>query len=79
MNTKKIEKKILGWFKKKDKKVSVKENFLLNHVIDSFDLIDLIVFIEKEFKIKFKNQDFSDLNFATVNNISKIISKKYEK
>ncbi len=79
MNTKKIEKKILGWFKKKDKKVSVKENFLLNHVIDSFDLIDLIVFIEKEFKIKFKNQDFSDLNFATVNNISKIINKKYEK
>tara|TARA_Y100000768_G_C23894245_1_gene641734 strand:+ start:229 stop:468 length:240 start_codon:yes stop_codon:yes gene_type:complete len=79
MNTKKIEKKILGWFKKKDKKVSVKENFLLNHVIDSFDLIDLIVFIEKEFKTKFKNQDFSDLNFATVNNISKIINKKYEK
>jgi acyl carrier protein len=78
MKKKEVENKILNWFKKKNKKVLIKENFLLNNTIDSFDLINLIVFIEKEFDIKFENHDFSDPNFATIKNITKIVLS-YEK
>jgi len=78
MKKKEVENKILNWFKKKNKKVLIKENFLLNNTIDSFDLINLIVFIEKEFDIKFENHDFSDPNFSTIKNITKIVLS-YEK
>ncbi len=75
MKLEEIENKIKKWFIKKDKKVLLKDNFLSKGIIDSFDLIDLIVFLEKEFKVKFENQDFADPDFSTIKNISKIVYK----
>ena len=54
MQDKYIEKKIINWFKKREKKINLNENFLTNNVLDSFDIIDLISYLEKEYDIKFK-------------------------
>tara|TARA_B100001057_G_C22867037_1_gene957008 strand:+ start:5934 stop:6170 length:237 start_codon:yes stop_codon:yes gene_type:complete len=73
-----IEKKIRFWFKKKNKKLNINENFLNNNNLDSFDMIEFITFLEKEYEIKFKAQDYQNPDFATIKNISKLI-QKYKK
>ena len=70
-----IEKKILNWFKKKNKKIKKNENFLNNNVLDSFDVIDLISYIEKEFEIKFKPKDYQNPNFAKLKQLIRLIKK----
>ena len=66
----------------------IKQNINLKEYkfkLDKKTITNVLIEIPKEIhsrektNYKFKNQDFSDLNFATVNNISKIINKKYEK
>ena len=74
MNNKDIEEIILSWFKKKNIKLKdLKENFIYSKKIDSMDSIQLIIFIEKKFKYKFKKKDLMASNFFTVNKITKII------
>ena len=34
-----IEKVISEWFKKKEKKLSINQNFIKSNIIDSFDLL----------------------------------------
>jgi|TARA_B100000424_G_C22620878_1_gene345052 acyl carrier protein len=74
MNNKDIEEIILSWFKKKNIKLKdLKENFIYSKKIDSMDSIQLIIFIEKKFKYKFKKKDLMASNFFTVKKITKII------
>ena len=75
MQDKYIEKKILNWFKKRKKKINLNENFLTNNILDSFDIIDLISYLEKEYDIKFKPQDLQEENFATVKRLIYFIKK----
>ena len=75
MSDKYIEKKIISQFEKKGKKIKKNENFFHNNIIDSFDVIDLISFIEKEFDIKFKSTDYQNPNFPILKNLVKIIKK----
>ena len=70
------EKKILfEWFAKKKIKIKENDNFLTKSIIDSFDMIELIQFIEKKFDIKFKPEDYQDPNFASIRKIAKLINK----
>ena len=48
-----IEKVISEWFKKKEKKLSINQNFIKSNIIDSFDLMELITFCEKYYDIRF--------------------------
>lgn len=74
MNKKDIEEIILSWFKKKNIKLKdLKENFIYSKKIDSMDSIQLIIFIEKKFKYKFKKKDLMVSDFFTVKKIAKII------
>ena len=74
MNKKDIEEIILSWFIKKNIKLKdLKENFIYSKKIDSMDSIQLIIFIEKKFKYKFKKKDLMSSNFFTVKKIIKII------
>ena len=73
-----IQNKILEWFKKKKIKKKIYKNFLEDNTLESFDLIDLISYIEKEFKIRFSPEDYQDPKFATINNIVKLIKKYSE-
>ena len=76
IESKLIEKKIISWFKKKKKKISSKQDFLNENILDSFDLIDFVVFLEKEFSIKFDPEDFSNQSFPIIKDLAKIIKKK---
>ena len=77
-NNKIIEEEILLWFRKRKKKIDKKKNFLEHQYLDSFDIIDLVSFLEKKFKIKFKNTDYQNPNFATIKNLILLIKKYSE-
>jgi len=73
-----IEKVISEWFKKKEKKLSINQNFIKSNIIDSFDLMELITFCEKYYDIRFREKDFNNEKFSSIKNISKII-KNHQK
>jgi len=49
------------------------ENLFSSSVIDSFGLIDLVVYIEKEFSIDIDFEDLNEDNFSTINSITSFI------
>ncbi len=70
----KIETIIYKWIKKKTKDVKLDQNLISNNIIDSFDMMTLIIFCEKEFKIRFKEKDLIDKNFKSISKIASMIS-----
>ena len=57
-------------------KISTKDNFLKNGIIDSLMFMKFILEIEKKFKIKIQtNLLFSGTNSGTINGIKKLILK----
>ena len=70
----KIETIIYDWIKKKTKNVKLNQNLISNNIIDSFDMMELIIFCEKEFKIRFKEKDLIDKNFKSIAKIALMIS-----
>ena len=70
----KTETVIYKWVKKKEKNVKLNENLISNSIIDSFDMMELIIFCEKEFKIKFKEKDLINKNFTSIQKIALIVS-----
>ena len=69
-----IEKKIIYWFKINKKKIT-KKNFLEEGLLDSFDMISLISYIENDLNVKFKPTDFQKRNFATIKNLVDLVKK----
>jgi acyl carrier protein len=69
-----IEKIIYKWIKKKEKNVKLNQNLISNNIIDSFGMMELIIFCEKEFKIQFKEKDLNSKSFTSIRKISLIIS-----
>lgn len=74
--SKQIERIILSWFYKKKKKITSDQDFLNENIIDSFDLIEFVIFLEKKFNIKFKPEDLSNQSFPIIKKLAKIIEKK---
>ena len=68
------EKLIYNWIKKKEKNLKINQNLIKEKIIDSFDMMELIIFCEKEFKIKFKEKDLIDKKFYKHSKIALIIS-----
>lgn len=71
-----IEEVIKNWFKVKKKKFFINKNLFKIGVIDSFEVIDFILFLEKEFKIKFKSSELQNPNFMIIKNLISLIKKK---
>jgi acyl carrier protein len=73
-----IEKNIYEWIKKKNREVKLNENLLKNRTLDSFNMMELIIFCEKKFQIRFKDIDLNNKNFTSIKKIASVISK-YQK
>ena len=69
-----IETTIYNWIKKKEKNIKLTDNLNSNNIIDSFEMMELIIFCEKEFKIKFQEKDLINENFKSIKKIASIIS-----
>tara|TARA_B100000586_G_C19946421_1_gene357756 strand:+ start:427 stop:687 length:261 start_codon:yes stop_codon:yes gene_type:complete len=79
---KKIEKKLINYFKKnyqsikKLKKIPMNKSLVELGYLDSFAVIDLITFIEKEWSIVIDNEDVSREKMGSINKMIKLISNK---
>lgn len=69
-----IEKTIYEWIKKKDKNIKLNDKLNSNNIIDSFEMMELIIFCEKEFKFQFQEKDLIDENFKSIKKIASTIS-----
>jgi len=56
--------------------VDIDARYIDSGLIDSFDMINLIDYIEELYKIKFSSQDFQDPRFFTVRGLCELISEK---
>jgi|MDSV01.2.fsa_nt_gb acyl carrier protein len=76
MEQNQIKNWILNYIKKK-KKINIDEeiNFIEKKIFDSLDLMNLILDIEKKYKIKLSQKNFDNPEFFKVSGLSKIISK----
>lgn len=45
-----------------------------NGFVDSLFAIEIVVFLEKEFKIKIKNKEITKDNFRNINNIANVVA-----
>ena len=54
------------------------DHLLEQRFIDSMGLLDIIVFVEDTYKISIDNEDVSNSNFATVQNIAEYVQKKLD-
>ena len=72
------EKIILLWFKKKKIKIESKEDIFLKNKLDSFAFIELLLYIERKFKVKFSNKNFFTKKELTIKNLVSEIKKKSE-
>ena len=73
-NHRKINEKLIKFFFKK--KINNNLDLFDTGNLDSIRLIELIIFIEKEFKIKISEKDLTIKKFNSIEKISKIILKK---
>ena len=76
MKKNEIKKIIENWFIKKRKKINVEKNLLKEGIIDSFEVIDFIIYLENSFKIKFESTEFQNPKFMIIKNIINLIYKK---
>ena len=80
MKKKIIIKNILKNFFKKNlkinKKIDTNDDLFKKNIVDSFNIIQIILFIEKNFKVKVKNNEVNKINFKSLNNLEKYIIKK---
>lgn len=76
MKKKDIEKILKAWFYKKKKRFISNKNLFDEGVIDSFEVIEFISYVEEKFKIKFKSHEFQNPKFMIIKNIINLIEKK---
>jgi acyl carrier protein len=78
--TKNILKFIHDTFPRARQKNAMPNDFLLEQrFIDSMGLLDVIVFVENTYKISINNEDVTNNNFATVQNIAEYVQRNLEK
>ncbi|SDE78862.1 Acyl carrier protein [Pricia antarctica] len=56
--------------------IDLEEDLLGNGIVDSLGMMQLVVFLEKEFKVKIAPEDMTVENFNTVSSISEYLSTK---
>ena len=50
-------------------------NLLANHLLDSFDMVNLVTDIEEEFSIELDPEDILPENFASLQKIQELVEK----
>lgn len=58
------------------RKVPESDSLLGSGIIDSTGVLELIAFLEQEYKVKFEDQELVAENFDSINNIKAFISRK---
>ena len=53
--------------------VDIDDRYIDSGLIDSFDIINLVIYIESFYSIKFSSDDFQDSRFFTINGLSALI------
>ena len=76
MNKENVRTKIYAWFKKKKIKIRENDNILKDQILDSFDIIDFITFVENSFSIKFDKEELQDVSLLKIKKFIKLIEKK---
>ena len=56
--------------------VDIDDRYINSGLIDSFEIINLIIFIESSYNIKFSSDDFKDSRFFTINGLSELVLDK---
>ena len=64
---------LIKYFKQQNKKVLPDTELFKSGLLDSIDMIDLVMFLEEEYEIKIPETSLKLENFNTVKNISNII------
>lgn len=62
----------------KSKRFSNKDNLFERMILDSFYVVQLIVYLEEKLGVVFRFEDLINKNFRTVDNIVKMLTKKIE-
>jgi acyl carrier protein len=76
---------LMAYFSKKndlseyDNEVLPQLNYFDEGLIDSFGIIELVMNIEKDFKVKFPNDAFQDRRFSTLQGLAEIIEEQKSK
>jgi len=73
-----IKKKIKGFLEKYIKKVDIDEDedIFQSRLVNSLFAMQLVLFVEKEFKIKAGNEDLDLKNFSSINAIADFVTRK---
>ena len=59
-----------------EEKINLSTNLIQDEIIDSYGIVDLVSFLETEFKIKFKETEILADNFESINRIVNFIHSK---
>ena len=73
MNKLKEINNLIKYFKQQNKKVLPDTELFKSGLLDSIDMIDLVMYLEEEYEIKIPETSLKLENFNTVKNISNII------
>ncbi len=63
-------------FSKKGYPHPLDASFLENGIVDSMNILELVMFVEENFKIKVADQDIIPDNFDSVSKLARYISRK---
>ncbi len=75
----KVREVVLLFFNERDietDKLNDNDDILFSGVIDSFQIVELIGFLEAEFNIEFQDDDINEENFKTIGNIIELVTAK---
>ena len=84
INTDKIKKEIINYFKlgnpklKNLKEFPTSESLISLGYVDSFGIIESISFLEKNFKIKIKDDEITLDNLGTIDLMAQLVLKKLD-
>lgn len=75
-----IKLKIRGFLKRflRNRTIEDDENMFESGFVNSLFSMQLVMFLEKEFQIRFDSADLDLDNFKSINDIARLISKKNE-
>ena len=59
--------------------INYDKGLISNGIVDSYGFVELTISLEQKFNFSFLKEEINDINFKSINSISKFIYKKIEK
>ena len=69
------EERVLEFFKSKGHNIDTNTDLFKGGYVNSLFALEVVMYLEKEFKIKMKNKDITEKNFKTVAAIAQTVEK----